>query len=106
MKEESKPELGDELCEVREYDHTSSNENLVGMESEVKMCIEERPAITSFSSKIREINVTPLDYGFIIRVGCQSIAITSKEDLIKYLTKYITNPNQTEKEYNNQTLFK
>lgn len=50
------------------------------------------------NSKIsKEINIRPLDYGFIINVGCQTVAIESKQDLIKYLTEYIQNPLELEK---------
>jgi len=38
------------------------------------------------------INIESLDYGFIVRVGCQTIAIETKKKLIDKLTAYIKDP--------------
>lgn len=43
-------------------------------------------------SNIREVTITPLDYGFIIRVGCQQFAIESTEKLILQLSEYLRHP--------------
>lgn len=57
-------------------------------------------------SSYRPINIEPLNVGFILRVGCQSIAVENKDDLVKYLNKYFENPVQTEKDYYSRELFK
>lgn len=49
---------------------------------------------------LREVQITPLDTGFIVKVGCQSVAISSKAKLIEELTKYYINPSETESRYN------
>lgn len=54
----------------------------------------------------RNINIEPLNVGFIVRVNCQSIAVENKDDLVKYLNKYFENPIQTEKDYYSRELFK
>lgn len=54
---------------------------------------------SSFKGRIREINIQPLDTGFVVRVGCQSLAITNKKQLLEELTKYFDNPRETEKRY-------
>ena len=54
----------------------------------------------------REINISPLDYGYIVRVGCQTLAIESKQDLIKHLTDYLNNPSETENKYQQKQLLK
>jgi len=46
--------------------------------------------------KIRQIRIEEVDLGFIVGVGCQTFAITEKEDLIKYLTNYINKPKECE----------
>jgi len=53
------------------------------------------------SSHIREITITPLDLGFVVRVGCQTVAFTDKQALISAITKYLNNPEETEKAYYN-----
>lgn len=55
--------------------------------------------------KIREIRIEQLAYGFIVRVGCKSFAIETKEQLIKKLTQYINNPEETEKLWDSGKLF-
>lgn len=54
----------------------------------------------------REINIVTLDMGYVIRVGCQSIAISDVETLIEKLEEYLRDPRATEKKYNEKTLFK
>lgn len=56
--------------------------------------------IPSSLSKIRDIHLQQLDKGFLIQVGCQRIAISSKKKLIRLLTVYIENPSETENLYN------
>lgn len=54
----------------------------------------------------RQITIDPLDYGYIVRVGCQNCAIESKQDLINYLTEYINNPEEAELKYRKKQLLK
>jgi hypothetical protein len=54
----------------------------------------------------REIKISPLDYGYIVKVGCQSLAIESKYDLIKYLSEYLVNSSEAESKYYNKVLLK
>ncbi len=56
--------------------------------------------------KLRSISIRELDKGFLVNVGCQEIAISSKKDLLKYLKQYILHPQETETKYYNNTLFK
>lgn len=55
---------------------------------------EPIPVNTSFS-----VSVEPLNIGFILRVGCQSIAVSTKEDLIKFLTAYYTDTDRVVDSY-------
>lgn len=45
------------------------------------------------------INIEPLNRGFVIRVGCQSIAFETKEKMLKYLSEYLSDPNSFEAKY-------
>lgn len=42
------------------------------------------------------INIESLNRGFIVRVGCQSFAVSSKQELIKLFTAYILDPVKVE----------
>lgn len=48
---------------------------------------------------LREVTISPLDTGFVVRVGCQSVAVSTKKQLIEELTKYYINPTETEQRY-------
>lgn len=50
-------------------------------------------------SSTREIVITPLNYGYIVKVGCQKAAIESNDMLIKALKVYLDNPNKFEKDW-------
>lgn len=52
--------------------------------------------------KMREISINPLDNGYVVRVGCQSFAVMTKEDLIKKLIAYIQNPDEVETRYHKE----
>lgn len=47
----------------------------------------------------REITITPLHYGYDVRVGCQKFAIESPEKLCKHLLAYLKNPAEVEKKF-------
>ena len=49
------------------------------------------------SNHLREVNIKPLDSGYLVKVGCQSIAVESTETLIKALNDYLTNPDNFER---------
>lgn len=56
--------------------------------------------------KIKNIHIKECDVGYIVEVGCQTFAITSKDILLRQLINYINNPSELEQEYNNgQDLF-
>lgn len=50
-------------------------------------------------NKMKEINIKEVDSGFIVRVGCQTMAIESAENLVKRLSEYILDPSKVEDEY-------
>lgn len=55
--------------------------------------------------KIRRLVIQEIDRGYIIEAGCQSLAIESKDQLIKLFTMYLNNPGETEEKYNSGILF-
>lgn len=58
------------------------------------------------ASQAREINIRPLNHGYVVNIGCQTFAIESIEKLIINLETYLKNPNETEKEWFSGNLLK
>jgi len=48
---------------------------------------------------LRPIEIEPISSGFLVRVGCQRIAIETPDKLIYMLTKYLTDPTKFETEW-------
>lgn len=47
----------------------------------------------------REIIIRQLNHGYMVQVGCQSMAIESSTKLLSLFAEYISNPNATEQKY-------
>lgn len=47
----------------------------------------------------REITITPLSSGYVVKVGCQSIAVETTERLVKHLGLYLADPNSYERKW-------
>lgn len=47
----------------------------------------------------RNINIEQLDFGFVVKIGCHSFAISKSEDVIAGLSEYLADPNGTEKKW-------
>ena len=54
---------------------------------------------------MRHLKIIQQDYGYCVEVGCSTIAIESKETLIRVLTEYINDPSLTEKKFREGKLF-
>ena len=46
-----------------------------------------------------EIKIKALDHGFVVTVGCKSVAIKNKTELMKELGAYLDNPSKSIKKY-------
>lgn len=51
----------------------------------------------SSDNSLKNINIEPLSSGYMVRVGCQTVAIETTEKLIEVLTKYLNDPKTVEK---------
>lgn len=49
------------------------------------------------SNNLREVNIKPLDSGYLVKVGCQSVAVETTETLLKALGDYLNNPDSFER---------
>jgi hypothetical protein len=47
----------------------------------------------------RDISITSLDYGYMVRVGCQTFAMENKEVMLKAITAYLANPAEVERNW-------
>ena len=52
------------------------------------------------SSSLREVNIRPLSSGYLVNVGCQSVAVETTETLLKTLGEYLNNPTGFERDWN------
>lgn len=68
----------------------SSNVGSVGNQMMENQVLNEKYTIT----------IEPLDYGYKVRVGCQTFAIESTETLVSKLNKYFENPQKMVQEWN------
>lgn len=71
-------------------------------------CEEKSYAIAPDSvktpSKIRDIKLQQLDYGYILSVGCKNIALDSPEKILYALKQYLKDPSGTENKFLNGEL--
>ena len=78
-------------------------------ESQINRTVERLrndPQPLAAASQAREINIRPLNYGYIVNIGCQTFAIESVEKLISNLEKYLNSPIETEKKWFSGNLLK
>ena len=60
---------------------------------------EEEAYPDNRAKPLRPIEIEPISSGFLVRVGCQRIAIETPDKLIYMLTKYLTDPTKFESEW-------
>lgn len=53
----------------------------------------------AFYSSVRGISINPLNSGYMVKVGCQSVAVETTEKLVDMLFKYLSNPSDFEKKW-------
>lgn len=56
--------------------------------------------------RAKEINISPLPHGYLVRIGCQSFAFEDHKKMMKYINAYLDNPAKVEKKFYANTLFK
>jgi hypothetical protein len=47
----------------------------------------------------RDVHISPMNSGFLVKVGCQAVAIESAETLVEKLIDYYRNPLRVERAY-------
>lgn len=56
-----------------------------------------------FQSHSIEIKI--LNRGYLVGVGCKTFAFTDKDDMIKHIDAYLSNPKEVTELFNNNKLF-
>lgn len=56
------------------------------------------PALVQ-ENTIRSIYIRQLNHGYVVEVGCQTLAIESPSKLIALFSEYVLNPTATEQKY-------
>jgi hypothetical protein len=64
----------------------------------------QQPMAPSRQQAIRPINIRQLNHGYMVEVGCQTVAIETATKLIALLSSYILQPESTEELYVNGKL--
>ncbi len=59
-----------------------------------------------FNSQPRNVEIRPVNNGYIVQVGCQSFVFEELADMLVMVNKYYSDPSGTEKLYNEGKLFK
>jgi len=52
------------------------------------------------NSTLYNIRIEALDYGYLVKVGCQTLAIENKKKLIEKLSAYLDNPGEFQQKWN------
>ncbi len=84
------------------------NEGTLSARLEPSVYQEDRPMVNETvrqENKIRQINIEEVNRGYIVRVGCHTFAISTKEEMIGKLVEYINEPSKTEEKWFKQELF-
>jgi hypothetical protein len=58
-----------------------------------------QPQSSRSQNKARNITIEELDYGYLVKIGCQSIAIDSHKKLVQKLSEYLKDPNEVENKW-------
>jgi hypothetical protein len=59
---------------------------------EVDVLVEE----STRHNQIRDIEISQLNYGYIVKIGCHKFAIEKPKTLVDKLLEYLNNPSETE----------
>lgn len=88
---------GNDLVRGESIDNTVPQSNYLSAEVGKE---EYRGEIAMDSgSSLRDIRIQPLNSGYLVNVGCQSVAVETTEALLKALTSYLNNPTKFEKQW-------
>lgn len=59
-------------------------------------CIPTRATCTTDELKIKDVHIKQLDHGYIVTIGCKTIALSSAEQVLFGLKQYLKDPYKTQ----------
>jgi len=80
----------------------------VGLSQRYARALDEtapQPTQQQLENKIRPTSIEEVNFGYIVRIGCQTFAISTKAELTSKLIEYINEPAKTEQKWLNKTCF-
>jgi hypothetical protein len=69
-------------------------------------CVKEQPMERQIIKADYRVEITQVNNGFIVNVGCQTFVFGNIETANKYIAMYFENPSETTRKYYEGTLFK
>ena len=70
------------------------------MEDRAQYPTETYPPIRTEGFPRYQISIYPLDYGYMVEIGCQKFAIENVENLIERLSAYLRTPQEVITQWN------
>ncbi len=61
--------------------------------------MEETVPMGVSNNEVRGISINPLSSGYMVKVGCQSVAVETTERLVDMLQKYLSDPADFERKW-------
>ncbi len=68
-------------------------------DEEITMANLEEVRPDNRTNKINDLVIKQMDLGYLVKVGCQTLCLGTKETLIKLFTAYINDPEKTMDKY-------
>lgn len=75
---------------------TASDYGCTNSIPEIRIPQPTRESCTPKELRIKEVNIKQLDHGYLLNVGCKTIALSSAEELLFGLKKYLKDPYKTQ----------
>jgi hypothetical protein len=70
------------------------------MEERAQCAVDPYPILREEGSVNYQISIIPLNYGYIVEVGCQRFAVGHVENLIERISAYLRNPREVITQWN------
>lgn len=90
--------MPDRNPEPVKYDGNDTTEE-IGRDVAYISGAEDAMEAPSPSMSLRDVKITPLSSGFLVKVGCQSVAVETPEKLLAALSKYYEDPSEFERKW-------
>lgn len=95
-----KESIPEEMLYKSEGSQTTATGNYSRAEGAIRYAEESNDVRETVSvGSARDVKIVTLNSGYLVRVGCQSIAVETTETLMTRLAEYLDNPNAFESKW-------